>query len=134
MPKLFLSALALCAALVIAGCGGSSHSTPTITTSGITKATFVAQLNSVCDRANGAFDKASSEKARVSVIDHYLVVFKSVGVPSDLKSAYSEYVNVLSQELAKLKTGDTAGLRALASTKARPLAVKLGATACANPQ
>ncbi|MFL5822262.1 MAG: hypothetical protein ACJ764_02345 [Solirubrobacteraceae bacterium] len=131
MPQRFLPALAVTAALVIAGCGGSStHSTTTSHAAAQARATFVAQLNSVCMRANAAFAAAHTHSGQVAVVSHYIHVFSSVFAPAELRALYAKYLAVLEQELAALKSGDTNALFALAHSKAKPLAKQLGAKGC----
>jgi hypothetical protein len=119
------------ACLLLAACGSSS--TPTVRvvrTPPATKAGFAVALGSLCTRANSAFGAAKGNKDQVSVISHYLIVFRSLNPPASEKSVYSQYLDVLAQELAALKRGDSSELFKLSRTKARPLAQQLAATGC----
>lgn len=126
-----MPAAALLACLAIAGCGGSSaHSTTGSVP--VTKMGFDAQVGSLCVRANHAFAAAKTDRAKVAVISHYLTVFHSVKPPAGLQSLYTQYLDVLDQELAALKQGNQKRLFTLAVTKARPLALRLGANGCVS--
>jgi hypothetical protein len=132
--KAILSVLAIFGCLAIAACGGSS-TTPSATVKAqgappLTKASFDAQVGSLCQRANSAFAAAKEKSGQVAVISHYLTVFHSVKVPSQLKATYTQYLGVLAQELAALRRGDTKQVFQLAHSKAKPLARKLGAKGC----
>lgn len=133
--KGIVPAVVVLACLLLAACGGSSSGSGSpgvhVTTSPqVTKSTFDTALGSLCSRANAAFAAAKGNKDQVSVISHYLVVFRSVKVPAQLQSLYSKYLDVLDQELAALKRGDSKQLFALAHNKAKPLAQQLGAKGC----
>jgi hypothetical protein len=133
MRKAILPLLAILACLTIAACGGSSKSSGTVKVEHppkVTKASFDAQVGSLCQRANSAFNATKTKSGHVAVISHYLIVFRSVKVPSDLKATYTQYLGVLAQELAALKRGDLNQVFKLAHSKAKPLAQKLGATGC----
>jgi hypothetical protein len=131
LPKARLSVLLATTALAAAACGGGSNpGTGTSQPAGVSKATFDAKVGSLCQRANDAFGAAKGTKAQASVIAHYLIVFRSVKVPSQLQGLYTRYLGVLAQELAALKQGDSNRLFQLAHTQARPLAKQLGATGC----
>ena len=127
-----MPAVVVLACLGIAACGGSGSSSTVrvLRPTQATKASFVAQVNSICTRADNAFVAAKTPKGKVSVIQSYIGVFKGVKVPSDLQADYARYVSVLTQELADLKHNDSSGLVKLRDSQARPLAQKLGLTAC----
>jgi hypothetical protein len=120
------------AALAMGGCGGSSSHKTTAAGAGTTTTppTFVAQLDSVCTRADNAFAAAHTHKGQVAVVAHYLQIFHSLPAPARLRALYARYLGVLDQELIDLKRGDSAGLFQLAHSKAKPLAKQLGATGC----
>ena len=131
MRSRFTLALLVTAALAIAGCGSSSSekNTPS-TTAPVTRQAFVAQLDSLCKRANAAFQAAPNKTAQATIVAKYVAIFRSVDTPPQLKALYARYIAVLEKELADLKRGDTNGLSQLATTQARPLAKQLGATGC----
>jgi hypothetical protein len=138
MAQRFLPTLVAAAALVLAGCGGSSPHKATSATTGSSATThsttapttFLGRLDSACTRANNAFAGVLTPNAQVAVVAHYLEIFHSLPAPARLQSVYARYLAVLDQELIDLKQGDSAGLFRLARTKARPLARQLGATGC----
>jgi hypothetical protein len=131
MRKGILPVLVMFGCLAIAACGSSKSPTVRVLQPApVNKSTFTAQVSSLCQRANSAFGATKTTKGKVSIITHYLTVFHSVKTPSQLKSLYAQYLGVLSQELAALKRGDSKTLFHLAHTKARPLAIKLGAKGC----
>lgn len=141
MTTRFLTALVISAALALAGCGGSSKSsstssstTSTATTGGSVTSpavsSFTSTLGALCVRANNAFGNASGLKAQSAVVAHYVAKFRSLKPPPQLRALYAQYVSVLAQESAALKSGNTANLQQLVKTRARPLAKKLGALGC----
>ena len=135
MRKGILPILPVLACLAIAACGSSSKSGTTAKVQhppAVTKASFDVQVGSLCQRANSAFGAAKTHSGQVAVISHYLTVFHSVKVPSQLKATYAQYLGVIAQELAALKRGDNKQLNHLVVTQARPLAKKLGATGCVS--
>jgi hypothetical protein len=130
--KGFVPVVVALACLLLAACGssGSGGTVRVVHTPPATKATFAVALGSLCQKANNAFGVAKGNKDQVSVISHYLIVFRSLNVPANEKSLYDQYLGVLQQELAALKSGDSNKLFTLAHTKARPLAQQLGAKGC----
>jgi hypothetical protein len=90
----------------------------------------VAQLNSVCKRANAAYLAAKKPAGQVAAIQHYLGVFHGVKPPPLLQPEYSKYLTVLAKELAALKQGNGAKLVKIRNTQAGPLVKRLGATGC----
>jgi hypothetical protein len=124
-------------ALALAGCGGSSHNhTGSSSQSSATaaKSEFVAKLDSLCNQTNAAYQSAPSVAGATSAVKRYMPRFSSLEPPASLASLYSRYTAVLEQELAQLERGHQTQVTRLAQTKARPLAVQLGATDCANPR
>jgi hypothetical protein len=133
MRKGILPILAILACLAIAACGSSSKPSTTAKVQHpppVTKASFDAEVGSLCQRANSAFGVAKTHSGQVAVISHYLTVFRSVKVPSQLKATYAKYLGVIAQELAALKRGDKNQVFQLAHSKAKPLARALGAKGC----
>jgi hypothetical protein len=130
--KGFVPVVVAFACLLLAACGssGPGGTVRVVHTPPPTKAGFAVALGSLCTRANSAFGVAKGNKDQVSVISHYLIVFRSLNPPASEKSVYSQYLGVLQQELAALKRGDSSELFKLSRTKARPLAQQLGATGC----
>lgn len=131
MNKRFLT-VSIVVVLALTGCGGSSKhgSTGTGTNAAPTRATFIAQLNSLCVRANNAYAAAPNTQGKVAVIARYVRLFAALQAPSQLKSLYARYVAVLGQELVQLRKGSINGLYNLAHNQARPLVTKIGATQC----
>ena len=130
-----MSAIAVLATLILAGCGGSSTHASNPGGTGTTstansKALFIAQLNSLCSKANAAFSAAHDPKGQEAVVSHYVSVFAAVKAPPALQSLYAQYVAVLQKELVDLKKGDSNGLYKLAHDQAKPLIKKIGAMGC----
>jgi hypothetical protein len=121
-------------ALAVAGCGGSSKhpfaSGTGTTSTAHSRAAFIAQLNSLCTRANDAFSAAHNTQGQVAVVSHYVALFKAVPAPPQLRALYARYLLVLEKELADLKKGDSNGLFQLAHSQAKPLIKQIGATGC----
>lgn len=136
MTSRLLRALVASVALALAGCGSSSKSPSTpsnstsTATSGTSASAFLSQLDALCVRANTAYSNASGVKAQAAVVAHYVATFHSMTPPPQLRALYSHYVNVLELESAALRAGNRAGLNQLVTTRARPLAEKLGAKGC----
>jgi hypothetical protein len=135
VKRRYLPAVAVVTALVLAGCGGSAKNASTTGGTGTTstansKALFLAQLNSLCERANNAFSAAHDLKGQVAVVSHYVSLFGAVKAPPQLRTLYAEYLAVLEKELADLRKGDTKGLFNLAHNQAKPLVEKIGAKGC----
>jgi hypothetical protein len=121
------------AVLAVAGCGSSSKPNTTSNAAKpapLTKATFVASLNSLCTRADSAFAAAHSLKGETAVVSHYLVLFKSLKPPPQLASLYSRYTAVIAHELTDIQKDNLNGLYALAHSQAKPLVKQIGAIHC----
>jgi hypothetical protein len=84
----------------------------------------------MCVRANRAFVNASGVRAQSAVVARYVPRFESLEPPAQLRQLYRRYLAVLRLESAALKARDTAALTQLVTTRARPLAGKLGASRC----
>ena len=133
----YISAIALMATVALAGCGGSSNNSTNgggggtgTTSTAHSKALFLAQLNSLCMKANNAFSAAHNASGQEAVVSHYVALFAAIKAPPALKSEYAQYVAVLQKELVDLKKGDSAGLFKLAHDQAKPLIKKIGAQGC----
>jgi hypothetical protein len=121
------------AVVALAGCGSSSkpNTGPNPPKPApVTKASFLASLNSLCIRADSAFAATHNVNGQTAVVSHYLVLFKSLRPPSQLQSLYSRYTTVLAHELGDLHKGNVNGLYALAHSQAKPLVQKIGAVHC----
>jgi hypothetical protein len=135
VKKRSISAIAAVVALTLAGCGGSSNHSANPGGTGTTstansKALFIAQLNSLCGKADSAFAAAHNASGQEAVVSHYVALFAALKAPPALKSLYSQYVSVLQKELVDLKKGDSKGLFKLAHDQAKPLVKKIGAEGC----
>ena len=129
MNKRFLGVL-IVGVLALSGCGGSSKSGGGTGTTGPTTATFLAQLNSLCVRANNAFAAAHATKAKASVVAHYVALFRTVQAPTQLKALYARYVAVLEQESTLIGKGNLNAMFAVATKHAEPLIAQIGAKQC----
>lgn len=123
------------AGLAATGCGGSSNHGSSGTGTGTnssasSRAGFIAQLNSLCNRANNAFSAAHSTQGQVAVVSRYVARFGSLKAPPELRGLYAQYVAVLEKELAALRQGDTQALFKLAHNQAKPLVKRIGAEGC----
>jgi hypothetical protein len=125
MTTRLLAALAVSAAVALAGCGGSSSAG---------SHDFVRQLDTLCTAANHAFSSASTSQAQSGVVMHFLTKAHSLNAPANLRSLYSRYLAVLGSELHALEHGNSTAVQDMAQKLARPLATRLGAGACANPR
>jgi hypothetical protein len=141
MTTRFLTALAVSGAVALAGCGSSSKTTSSTSSATSSKTTsasvtspttsaFLGTLGALCVHANAAFNNASGVKAQSAVVSRYVAKFRALKPPPQLRTLYSQYLGVLQLESAALKAGNTAGLQQLVTTRARPLAKKLGAAGC----
>jgi hypothetical protein len=64
------------------------------------------------------------------VVARYLPRFAALRPPPALRTLYARYVDVLRLESDALRAGNTRVLTELVTTRARPLARRLGASGC----
>lgn len=126
------SAIALCCAAALAGCGSSANSSSNSKGIGPSNIpVFRAGLAQLCQTGNAAAKGASPAKALV-VLNRYLPQFKALSVQSStMEAQYQGFLANLQAEAAALRTNNLSAVRA-AEQKNAVLAKQLGVPACAG--
>ena len=77
-----------------------------------TKALFIAQLNSLCGKADSAFSAAHNASGQEAVVSHYVALFASLKAPPALKSLYPQYVRCCRRNWSISRTATARPLQA----------------------
>lgn len=111
---------------LVASSGCGSHSSSSVSSAG-----FVSQLNVLCTQGNAAVRAAPSVPAAATAFQSYLTRVQALTPPGRFKPAFSRFTSLLSQRLAYVRQGRLGAARRLRQPISS-LAHQLGATACAH--
>lgn len=120
--KLFL--LTAFAALLVAGCGGSSDSA-------LSASEFADQANTICVDGEAAIKDVATRDEFATVIEPFIQKIEDLEAPDDLKSAQEDFVSLSREQVAATKAGDDAKAKEL-SVESDKAGVAMGADQCAN--
>jgi hypothetical protein len=108
----------------LTACGTSSSSS-------ISSARFISQLNLLCRQGNAAVRTAPSVPAAAGTFESYLTRVEALTPPGRLKPAFAQFTALLRQRLTYVRQGRLDAARRLHQPISR-LARELGASACAQ--
>ena len=132
MHKRYTAIALCCAAATLAGCGssGSSASNPQGTGAANTPV-FRAALSQLCQQGNAASKAAGTTAKALQVVNQLLPKFKALTASGSLEATYQQFLANIEAEVAALKTGNAAAIKA-AQQKNAVFAKELGVPACAG--